>query len=236
WHDPSASPAPEWSDWRALVARTVAPFDEAPADSAASAGAGGAAAAGAAAQEQPPGAEPAATGPAPDRFTVQFPTRAPEGMELPYFLLGDEDAPVNLWEWRSEPGGVRETIGRGLHDQQPLDAAAQSVTGAAVFDQGAWHLVLRRPLVPPDTTRQMTFIAATPIPVAFFAWDGDNGEVQSPGSISSWVYLWLDEPASAGVYAVPAGAMILTALLGVVVVARAQRRERTDGAGDVART
>lgn len=183
---------------------------------------------------EPTGAAP--PGPAPDRFAVQFPTRAPEGMELPYFLMGDEDAPVNLWEWQSEPAGVRGTTGRGLHDRQPLDAEAQAVSGSAAFDAGAWHLLLRRSLVPPDTTRQMTFTAGVPIPIAFFAWDGDNGEVESPGSVSSWVYLWLDEPASSSIYVLPVSAMVLTALLGVVVVARAQRRERMDGAGDVART
>lgn len=204
WHDPSRSPSAEWSAWRSLVAQTLEPRE----DSAAASQVGA------------------------DRFTVQIPTEPPDGMEVPYFLGGSERRPVNLWEWRSDQQGITERLARGIHASEVLPQAAQSVSGQASFDRGQWRLVLRRPIAAADTTSQLTLPTGSPIPIAFFAADGDNGEVGGPGSISSWYYLWLDEPASSRIYTVPISAMVLTALLGVVVVARAQRRERTGAGSD----
>jgi hypothetical protein len=62
--------------------------------------------------------------------------------------------------------------------------------------------------------------------MALFAWDGDNGEAGARGAISTWYFIYLDEPTSGTVYATPVVAMLLTAGLGVFAVGRAQRRER----------
>jgi hypothetical protein len=45
-------------------------------------------------------------------------------------------------------------------------------------------------------------------------------------AVSSWYAVYLDEPTPATVYVSPILAMVLTAGLGLVVVWRAQRRER----------
>jgi hypothetical protein len=62
--------------------------------------------------------------------------------------------------------------------------------------------------------------------MAFFAWDGDNSETGTRGSLSTWYFLQLTEPTSATLYATPLIAVLLTAGLGVFAVGRAQRRER----------
>ena len=76
----------------------------------------------------------------------------------------------------------------------------------------------------------LQFRIGEPVPVGFAAWDGDNGESRSRGSISSWHYIFLQEPTPATVVVVPLIATLLTAGLGVLVVARARKRE-SEGAG-----
>src|SRR5690606_24257651 len=74
------------------------------------------------------------------------------------------------------------------------------------------------------TADRLRFATRQPIPVALFAWDGDNGESGTRGSISTWYFVYLDEPTPKTVYATPVVAILLTAGLGIFVVGRAQRR------------
>jgi len=59
-----------------------------------------------------------------------------------------------------------------------------------------------------------------------FAWDGDNGESGTRGSVSSWYFLFLEDATPATVYVYPTLAMMLTAVLGFLVVGSAQKKER----------
>lgn len=201
WHDPSRSPDPAWESWRALLAEHLAP-----------------------AEGEQPSAQP------PDAFTVQFPSTMPDGRELPFFLGGDGRSPVYLWRWRSDREGVEEALGRGLDQVEPLPVDAESPGAIAEYDAGAWRLVIRRSLASGDPGRRLAMPEGAPIPIAFFARDGSSGEVGSRGSLSSWYYLYLDQPAPVSTYTVPIAAALLTALLGVVVVRRAQNAGRRAGA------
>lgn len=196
WHDPSQSPDPVWNDWLALVARHVEP---APDDGA---------------------------GSAPDAFTIQFPSTMPEGRRLPFFLGGDTRESVYLWSWRSDRDGIEEALGRGVDQVEPLVRTETSPAAAAAFDEGRWRLVVRRTLASPEPERRIDMPTGTAIPVAFFARDGSNGETELRGSVSSWYYLWLDRPVAATVYVLPVVAALITALLGFLLVARAQRVHR----------
>jgi hypothetical protein len=69
------------------------------------------------------------------------------------------------------------------------------------------------------------------IPIAFQAWDGDYGESGNQGSISTWYFIQLQERTPVTVYVAPVLAMLLTAGLGMLVVVRAQKREREVGEG-----
>lgn len=208
WHDPSQSPDPEWEEWRLKVAGLLNGEDAAiaPAD-ADTVGAIGE-------------AHPA------DAFAVQFPTTIPEGMKRPYFLMGSAEEPVYLWYWRSDAPGVGERLARGLAEMSDLESEA--LVGEAVFDEGEWRLAMRRSLQADGDRLELA--GGAPIPIALYAWDGSNGEYGTQGAISTWYFLYLDEPTTNAVYALPAAATLLTALLGLVIVARAQRRQR-DGAG-----
>ena len=229
WHDPSESPDPDWAEWRTRVLAVMAP-DGGTAESPAgtdtvNGGANGGAEEGLdEASEGPPNAPGAAV----DALVVQFPPEIPEGMERPYFLMGGEDDPVYLWHWESGSEGAREAIGRGLAEIEAL-AGESALTWEAAFDQGEWRLLVRRALSAEGVETRLAFEPGRAIPIALFAWDGSNGESGTRGAISTWYFLYLDQPTTATVYVVPVLAMLLTAALGVVVVVRAQRRAGANG-------
>lgn len=220
WHDPSRSPDPGWEEWWTRVVPIMGPHPgegaaaSAPADSAAPADSSAA-------------ATPATTA-GPDMIVVQWPTAIPDGMERPYFLMGDEDEPVYLWHWRSE-GDVGEEIARGLADWEPLSGADDGALQVdATFEDGEWRVLFRRPLAAGAVENRLAFERGRAIPMALFAWDGDNGEGGKRGAVSTWYFLYLDRPTASTTYVFPIAAALLTAALGVVVVTRAQRRSRSD--------
>lgn len=196
WHDPSRSPDPAWLEWQGWVARTMYPLED-------SMGAGL----------------------LPDRLVVQFPATITGGRERPYFLMGDSRRPVYLWQWTSEPDGAVEMRATGLGSQQPLSSTGQSLEWDAVWDRGEWRVVFKRELAAVEAGTSPEFPLGRVVPIAFFAWDGSNGERGSRAAISSWYNIYLEKPTPATVYVSPALAALLTAGLGVLVVWRAQRRE-----------
>jgi DMSO reductase family type II enzyme heme b subunit len=156
---------------------------------------------------------------------LQFPQSIPSGMERPYFLLGNARDPVYLWRWQSQPEGVTEMLGRGIGRMDPLPDGG--VSAQTAFSDGQWRLVVRRSIVAADSANRISFTPGQPIPMALFAWDGDNGEAGTRGAISTWYFLFLEQPTSGTVYATPVVAVLLTAGLGLFAIGRAQRRKTT---------
>jgi DMSO reductase family type II enzyme heme b subunit len=197
WHDPSSSPNPAWDEWLGRVAHTMTEVDSA-----------------------------LSTQQGPDRVVVQFPVTYGEGAEKPYFLQGSTRRPVYLWRWVSSPDRVEEGNATGLGRFTASSGAAE-VTHQARFDAGEWRVQFTRTLASGDTARAPRFTAGEPIPIAFFVADGSNGEDNVRGAVSGWYALYLDVPTPASVYVAPAVTTLLTAGLGIIVVARARRRGRS---------
>jgi hypothetical protein len=153
---------------------------------------------------------------------VQLPPEIPEGMDRPYFLMGDARSPVNLWRWRSDAGAPDQATGRGMNDVQAAGAAG--LDGDAQWVDGEWQVVLRRNFEPTEEG-QIRFESGRPIPVAFFAWDGDSGEDGTRGAISSWLFLHLEEETPPSTYVAPFIAFLLTGGLGLLAVRHARKRE-----------
>jgi len=205
WNDRSNSPDPTWAEWRARVTEVMEPKEMGPSDAA------------------PADAQVAPE--SPDAIALWFPRRIPAGMERPYFFMGNTRDPVYAWHWQSR-GEAAELRARGPGLLEALAGAANGLTAQSTFDNGQWRVVFRRPIVAADSASAITFTGGQPIPVAFFAWDGDNGEHGTRGALSTWYFVQLTEPAPASTYTTPLIATLLTAGLGVLVVGRAQRRER----------
>jgi hypothetical protein len=159
----------------------------------------------------------------PDQLAVQFPLSIPAGMERPYFLMGSASQPVYQWRWSSSSMGVAVAgLGRGVEQFDLLPGGAPA--GQAVYDQGEWHVTFSRSLATTDTSQHLQFRTGHAIPVAFFVWDGSNGESGSRVAVSTWYFLSLDTPTSPRVFVAPVLAMVLTLGVGWTVVRRAQRR------------
>ena len=199
WSDPNNSPDPLWADWKSLVISLM----------------------------QPKEGDPPDEGPTPDQLVVQFPMQMPEGMELPFFLGGDNRRPVYLWQWRSDGDGALEGEARGI-GTEAFQSEGLDLTVDASHADGQWRVMFTRPLVT-ENEGDLDFVIGEAIPMALFAWDGDNGESGTRGAVSSWYFLFLEDATPATVFVAPALAMMLTAALGFLVVGRAQKREREGG-------
>ena len=185
-----------------------------------------------------PGDEGAATEPGgPDQLVVQFPQALARGMERPYFLQGDTRRPAYTWTWRSGVVGAIESTARGLgtaapHGEQHLRAASQ-------YTDGQWKVLILRALDKAGD-EDLAFPVGQPVPMAFQVWDGDNGESGNQGAVSTWYFLFLQQPTPVAVYVAPPVALALTLLLGRICGpaspalgrgkgARGSRRSRTFG-------
>ena len=200
WSDLSRSPDPAWDEWQTKLTATL-DLDGEVAPALDSLGV--------------PQVRP------PDALAVQFPFEIPEGVERPYFLMGDTRNPVYAWTWDSG-AGVGEARLRGMGSSEVL---AGDLTGEATWEDGQWTLVLRRSIA--TENEGLNFVAGVAIPVAFFAWDGSSGETGKRAAVSSWYYVLLEQPPSNAVVVTPIVAILLTGAFGLALVRRAQSRART---------
>ena len=196
WDDPSRSPDASWDEWLGRLTKTMTDADG-----------------------------PLPTQQGADRMTVQWSKTPTDESERPYFLGGSTRRPMYVWRWTSEGGGrLEEGSEAGLGKFTPF--AGSQVTQAARFADGQWQLVLTRPLAPADTAQAPRFTTGYAIPVAFIAADGSNGEDDVRGSVSTWYAVYLDVPTPTRVFVAPLATIALSAGLGMLLVTRAQRRER----------
>lgn len=155
-----------------------------------------------------------------DAISLQFPPQPSSGTERPYFLMGDASDAVYLLRWDNGKG-VTESTANGPAKIAAIPGAEAG--GKAVYANGQYRLVMRRPLVSKDATRP-TFSPAAFMPVAFQAWDGGAGESGTRMSLTSWYYLRLEEPQSGRRFVIPPVVAILTSAVMLLVVRVANRR------------
>ena len=193
WGDPSESPDTLWTDFGGQVVTTMGSEDEG-----AATGSGTA-----------------------DQLVVQFPQQLSEGQERPYFLQGDTRRPAYTWTWQSDIAGAFESIARGMGTAARQPDSEQHVRATAQHADGQWKVLFVRPL---DTggAEDLALTAGQAVPMAFQAWDGDNGESGSQGAVSTWYFLVLGQPTPVAVYVAPPVALALTLLFGLLVVRQAQ--------------
>ncbi len=149
-----------------------------------------------------------------DIVSVQLPLVLPEGMEKPYFAMGDATHPVNLWRWRSgtteKPASATLANARGAREIEKRDPAGIGLRAEGLYKDGAWRVVMRRPLGTGDAETDLQFVEGRFIPVAFAAWDGSNGERGSKHTLTTWYWLLLEPPTGL--------TPLLAALLVVIVL------------------
>ncbi len=157
----------------------------------------------------------------PDAISVQFPPQITASTERPYFLMGDANEPVYLLRWE-QGKGVAEVSANGPTKLTPIQGG--EATSTAVFANGQYRLVIKRPLAAKGESRP-TLQPAVFTPVAFQAWDGGAGETGPKASLTSWYYLRLEEPQSNRRFIIPPVVAILT-LAAMILVVRTANRAR----------
>jgi DMSO reductase family type II enzyme heme b subunit len=156
-----------------------------------------------------------------DAISLQFPPVQPTSTERPYFLMGDSSEAVYLLRWE-QGKGVMEASASGPTKIAPIEGG--EVTGKAVFDNGRYRLVMKRPLVSKDDKR-IGFQPTVFTPIAFQAWDGGAGETGPKMSLTSWYYLRLEAPQSNRRFVIPPVVALLTLAAMVLLVRVAVRAD-----------
>ncbi|MGH9389269.1 MAG: ethylbenzene dehydrogenase-related protein, partial [Vicinamibacteria bacterium] len=128
-----------------------------------------------------------------DAFAVQLSIEIPAsaGAPKPYFLMGDAKRAANLWSWDKETGGWIVERANGFDARVPQ--AGSGLQGSVTYHAGQYRGVVRRALKN-DQAGNVQVVPESFVPIAFFAWDGHNGERGTRCSVSSWYSLYLEEP------------------------------------------
>ncbi len=153
-----------------------------------------------------------------DAVAVQFPIKIPTGMEKPYFLMGDAAKPVTLWRWSSGTTEVPESAAildaKGIDNLESRDAAT-GLTAKGSYRDGTWRAIMTRPLRTETADKELQFEEGRFIPIAFFAWDGSNGEVDTRHAMTTWYWLLLTPSTGAKpiIFAIVAALLIGGVLL-----------------------
>lgn len=129
-----------------------------------------------------------------DGVAVQLPVQIPDGPERPYFLMGDFERPVNIWQWEAASQSFKEIYAEGIDDQTTQSDESQNLQGDGRFKHGRWKVVFKRGLTTNDKDNDLQFEGGRFIPIAFAGWDGTNGDTGNKKAISVWANLILDTP------------------------------------------
>jgi DMSO reductase family type II enzyme heme b subunit len=155
-----------------------------------------------------------------DSIALQFPVKPPQGTKKPHFYRGSTSDQVHLWTWNADldaagKRGTEEGNARGW--KQPVKAQGedgQQITGKAIWDQGRWSVVMKRPLKTGDKN-DVQFQKGVFIPMSVNAWDGSNGEHGLIMSLSTWHYVLLEAPTPISVYVYAILAFLVAGGLGI---------------------
>jgi DMSO reductase family type II enzyme heme b subunit len=170
--------------------------------------------------DDPTASDPAKGAPKPDMVAMQFPTGQGTG-DRPYFLMGDSGRPVYLLTWRA--GTVGEATAAGVGKLTPQEGEAVQAKGQAVYEAGEYRAVIRRPLQTKDAD-DFVFRPGAFFPVAFWAWDGSEGDDGPKAAVSTWYYARLEPPPSKRQFVVPPVLALVAGAAGLGVTRWAQRR------------
>ena len=128
----------------------------------------------------------------PDSIALQFPAGKSDDGALPYFLNGDQNHPVNLWQWLSGSNKTTEMYAQGLQHQGEHRPVSQLVQSKVIFRYGQYQMVMKRKLTTSDKSNDVQFEVGTAVPIAINAWDGNVKETGTKKSISTWFQMILE--------------------------------------------
>jgi Ethylbenzene dehydrogenase len=144
----------------------------------------------------------------------------PLGDAPSFFCMGQLDHYINIWHWKADwqtdidrraarssdkkEGGVRtfEVIPRRISSVEDLIGGGFStlttkdkqgrVQGQALWKDGVWHVVMRRPLASDEPENEAKLIPGRVQTVSFSVWNGENKERNGQKSVAPWFQLVID--------------------------------------------
>jgi DMSO reductase family type II enzyme heme b subunit len=171
--------------------------------------------------DDPTASDPTKGAPKPDMVALQFPAGQGTG-DRPYFLMGDGSNPVYLLTWQAG-AGVGEATAAGAGKMTPQAGEAVQAKGQAVYEAGQYRAVIRRPLKTADA-QDFVFRPGEFFPIAFWIWDGSEGDDGPKAAISTWYYARLEPPASKRRFVLPPILALVTGAAGFGLARWAQQR------------
>jgi len=177
-----------------------------------------------------------------DAFAIQFPkegayTIAP--VEKPQYRHGDVAHPTTIWYWNA--GSVAPPIdsqamlldATGSDNELIARASSSDLVARGSWQDGRWRVVMKRPRNS-DSSPDLIFRKGKFIPVSFANWDGNNGEVGSRHTLTTWFWLLLPPDTNYTVIrGVPLGITLGTFLAGILLVRTQRRTQREQAIGGV---
>ena len=170
-----------------------------------------------------------------DAFAIQFPkaeafSTSPM-VEKPLYRHGDSKHPTTIYYWNAgsiEPKITAKSMildGTGPDKKLQPRLEDNTLIAKGKWENGQWKVLMKRPLAGNDIG-DIAFTNGQFIPISFANWDGNNGEIGSKHTLSSWYWLVLPPKINYGkLYGLPLGIGFLTFLVGIILV-RSQRSEQ----------
>lgn len=120
---------------------------------------------------------------ATDSVALQFPIHTiSDPAKLPYVGMGHPDNPVHIWRW--ETSGTTESNASGPNTLILQSPAQTQAKGQGVYQDGKWHVAIKRPLKTGETTD--TRIGRTGY-LSFAVWNADLQRYPIPTAFSEWM-------------------------------------------------
>ncbi|WP_455244814.1 ethylbenzene dehydrogenase-related protein [Petrachloros mirabilis] len=147
----------------------------------------------------------------------------PLGDAPAFFCMGQLDHYINIWHWKADwqsdidrraarsadrkRQGVRtfEVIPRRISSVEDLIGGGFStlttkekqgrVQGKAMWKDGVWHVVMRRPLSKEEQENEAKLIPGRVQTVSFAVWNGENKERNGQKAVAPWFQLVIDPSA-----------------------------------------
>lgn len=144
----------------------------------------------------------------------------PLGEAPAFFCMGQLDHYINIWHWKADwqsdidrraartsekkEGGVRtfEVIPRRVSSVEDLIGGGFStlttkdrqgrVQGHALWKDGVWHVVMRRPLASEEQEDEAKLMPGRIQTISFAVWNGENKERNGQKSVAPWFQLVID--------------------------------------------
>ncbi len=175
------------------------------------------------------GVNPDPVGTYNDGIAIQFAQKWEKlpSPEKPYFVHGDTKRGTDIWKWMSD-GSVNEIEGHGIDALEVRDSKNLKVSSAK-WTNGRWQVVLKRALQTTNKEKDAQLEMGQNIPVVFFVWDGDAGEVDGRMALSTYYYLMLEPPVPTKVYVVPPVVAAVVVLIEGWIFLRVRKNKTSSG-------